>query len=47
MLVKLVSMQARSKFLPMVSSECVYEIIYPIVEDGGEGIHEEYHLILK
>ena len=47
MLVKLVSMEARCRFLSMVSHDACYEIIYPLVEDGGEGVHDAYHLILN
>lgn len=46
-MVKLVSMAAQMRFLPMVSPESVYEIIYPVVEDGGEGVHDGFHLILN
>lgn len=47
MLVKLVSMETRCRLLPMISPDCVYEIVYPIVEDGDEGVHAKYHLILN
>ena len=34
-------------FLGEFFSDCVYEIERPMVEIGGEGIHDEYHLELN
>ena len=47
MLVKLTSMETQNRLLPLISPNAIYEIVYPIVEEGGEGVHACYHLILN
>ena len=46
MLARLATLAAKGKFLDMLFPDCMYEMICPSVEFGGEGVHEDYHLRL-
>ena len=45
MMVKLVSDESKGKSLGMLYNEAMYEMTCAVVGVGGEGVHEDYHLI--